>query len=45
MREKIREWCIEKAIELLGDCKVSYGVEDVVKNAKKIEEYIWSREK
>ena len=44
MREKIREWCIEQAIELLGRGPTLY-TEDVIESARKIEEYIWSREK
>lgn len=46
LKEKIREWCIERAIELLSvNCVKLLTVKDVVATASAIEEYIWDKEK
>lgn len=47
LREKVREWCIERAIELLVSDKsgISFTSEDVIDVAKALEDYIWNKEK
>lgn len=38
--EAIREWCIEKAVELFLSNGQDFKVEDVVRHAKELEKYI-----
>ena len=40
--EAIREWCIEKAIDLLLSNGQNFKAEDVVRCAKELEKYITS---
>lgn len=43
LREKVREWCIEKAIEIARAQKPlnNPSADEVIKVAKQIEKYIW----